>query len=489
MRSSDMEHLKDLNHYVQQLEIFQRNDFTRDQMIQDLLARLDQLQALYRKKCDDYSNEVESRRMWQTKANILGQEVSSLKKANESNPFVFVIIDGDGAVFQEALLKRGAVGGAEAGYLLGAEIKNYITDAYPEAASEDWNIIVQVVLNVDGLAKKLHSSGIVPNTTTERTLAEFGRGFGRAQPLFSFIDVGSGKESADHKIREMLRVMVRVTQCKHIFFGPYHDNGYLLVLEPYKLDHKVAKKLTLIETTPAEEGFKQLNFHRISFKSVFMSEKLPERVQRPAMSPNAAPTRPSAGMGHTNSANNGVPLRPAADNLPRIISPPSDGSQASGQWTAVTRIPTAPKTIDISIAKKAPARKYYLLNKDSQRIDEPLPKIDPAAEKRFKDRMNREGNFCNNYHLQNNCKNPDCHYIHGEKLSAGELLVLKQKSRGIPCSMGSECDDINCTLGHHCKWFRDCNHSYCRFDGLHNIDGKPRVKVFEDGSMKIIVTS
>ncbi|OHW91186.1 c-x8-c-x5-c-x3-h type zinc finger protein [Colletotrichum incanum] len=441
-----MDHLEDLNQYAQQLEIFRRNDFTRDQMIQ------------------------------------------------ESNPFVFVIIDGDGAVFQEALLKRGADGGAEAGYLLWTEIKNYVTDAYPEAASEDWNIIVQVVLNVDGLAKKLHSSGIVPNTSTERTLAEFGRGFGRAQPLFSFIDVGSGKESADHKIREMLRVMVRVTQCKHIFFGPCHDTGYLPVLEPYKLDHKVAKKLTLIETTPAEEGFKQLNFHRVNFKSVFMSEKLPERVPRPALAsmppplavPTAASANPSTGVTSAKPVNNDLPLRTATKNPSRVTSPPSNGAQTPTPWSAVSKTPSAPKTIDISTAKKTPVRKYYLLNKDSQRIDEPLPKIDPAAEKRFKERMSKGGNFCNNYHLHNNCKNPECPYVHGEKLSPGELLVLKQKSRGIPCSMGSDCDDINCTLGHHCRWLRDCNHNYCRFEGYHDIDSKPRVKVFEDGSMKVI---
>ncbi|KAL0764043.1 hypothetical protein CaCOL14_013370 [Colletotrichum acutatum] len=62
----------------------------------------------------------------------------------------------------------------------------------------------------------------------ERTFIEFGRGFGRvwrAQPLFSFIDVGTGKESADHKIREMLCIMVRIGQCKLVFSGPCHDNG------------------------------------------------------------------------------------------------------------------------------------------------------------------------------------------------------------------------------------------------------------------------
>ncbi|OHF03726.1 C-x8-C-x5-C-x3-H type zinc finger protein [Colletotrichum orchidophilum] len=498
-----MDETDDLSPYMQQLELFRRNDFTRDQMIQDLLARHGQLQQAYRDKCDDYNNERESRRMWQTKANNLGRDVATLNKANESNPFVFVIIDGDGAIFQEALLKKGAEGGAEAGYLLWTEIKNYVTEAYPEAAIEDWNIIVQVILNMDGLAKKLHSSGIIPYTSTERTLTEFGRGFGRAQPLFSFIDVGAGKESADHKIREMLRVMVRITQCKHIFFGPCHDNGYLPVLEPYKLDDKVASKFTLIETTPAEEGFKHLKFQRVIFKSVFMSEKLPDRFQRPSITSMPPPPPPSStitiptaakpptGPAHTNSANNGAPLRPAAaepSSVASVASPTSSGPQTPvSSWSTLTRVSTAPKPIDIFSTKKAPQPKYYLLNADSQRIDEPLPKVDPMIEKRFNARMTETGKkFCNNYHLHGECKNPNCTYIHGDKLSASELVLLKQKSRGIPCSMGSECDDISCTLGHHCRWLKDCNHNYCRFQGYHDISPKPRVKVFEDGSMKII---
>ncbi|KAK1634639.1 hypothetical protein BDP81DRAFT_462450 [Colletotrichum phormii] len=494
-----MDETEDLSPYMQQLELFRRSDFTRDQMIQDLLTRHGQLQQAYREKCDDYNNERESRRMWQTKANNLGKDVVALNKSNDSNPFVFVIIDGDGAVFQESLLRRGAEGGAEAGYLLSTEIKNYVTEAYPEAASEDWNIIVQVVLNMDGLAKKLHASGIIPFTTSERTLIEFGRGFGRAQPLFSFIDVGSGKESADHKIREMLRIMVRIGQCKHIFFGPCHDNGYLPVLEPYKLDDKVASKFTLIETTPAEEGFKQLKFHRIIFNSVFMSEKLPDRVQRPGISMlppplSSAPTvttpgatMPPTGPTHTNSANNGAPPGPTEPS--RVTSPLSSGSQtpASSWTTTLTRVSTAPKPIDIFTTKKTPQPKYYLMNADSQRIDEPLPKLDFVVEKRFNARMAETGKkFCNNYYLQDECKNPICPYIHGDKLSASEMVLLKQKARGIPCSLGSECDDINCTLGHHCRWLKDCNHSYCRFQGYHDINPKPRVKCFEDGSMKII---
>ncbi|KAJ0145641.1 hypothetical protein CTA2_1003, partial [Colletotrichum tanaceti] len=184
-------------------------------------------------------------------------------------------------------------------------------------------------------------------------------------------------------------------------------------------------------------------------------------------------------MTHINSANNGAPLKTEAVENQRpppraTTSPLSNGSaphtSTTASWSIVGKAPAASKTIDISSTKKAPARKYYLMNRDSQRIDEPLPRVDPAVDKRFHDRMSKEGKFCNNYHLNNACRNPECPFVHGEKLSPSELVVLKQKSRGILCSMGSDCVDINCFSGHHCRWLRDCTHSYCRFEGYHNID-------------------
>ncbi|TDZ37070.1 hypothetical protein C8035_v008222 [Colletotrichum spinosum] len=497
----------DLSKYVQQLEVFRHNDFNRDQMIQDILRRYDQLQRQYLEKCDDYSNEVESRRMWQTKAQNLGAQVTSLSKANESNPFVFAIIDGDGAVFQDALLKRGADGGAEAGYLLWNEIKTYITEAYPEAASEDWSIVVQVVLNLDGLAKKLHSLGIIANTALERTLADFGRGFGRAQPLFSFIDVGAGKESADHKIREMLRLMVRITQCKHVFFGPCHDNGYLPVLEPYKLDPKVSSRLTLIETTPAEEGFKRLGFHRIPLKTVFRTEKLPDRIYAeraietlpppvkikplPPPPPPAPVAQPSAPRPTTQPATNGdggALLRSnTSDSQQSLVTTATSSSgtptPTTSTWSFVTK--STARTIDIS-TKKPASRKYYLLNANSERVDEPLARPDPAAEKRFKESSAKYGNFCNSYHIQGVCRNDACTYQHGERLKGGELLVLRQKSRGILCNHGSDCTDASCMQGHHCRWLKNCELSGCRFKIFHNVDPKPRLKAYEDGSIEIL---
>lgn len=113
-----------------------------------------------------------------------------------------------------------------------------------------------VILNLQGLAAKLQRCGIVANPNE---VLAFGRAFGAAQPMFSFIDAGAGKERADHKIRETLRLFLPLGQCKHVFFGPCHDSGYVVVLERYKREY--ASRLTLVETRPAEPGFATLGFN------------------------------------------------------------------------------------------------------------------------------------------------------------------------------------------------------------------------------------
>lgn len=342
------------------------------------------------------------------------------------------------------------------------------------------------MLNLDGLAKKLHAAGIIPNTTENPTLAAFGRGFGRSQPLFSFVDVGSGKESADHKIRELLRLMVRVNQCKHIFFGPCHDKGYLPFLEPYKRDVKVAPRLTLLEATPAEHGFHDLGFKIVNFPNVFKTEPLPARPSFPSMSsmgqslPNMMPPPPLP----SSAAAKVPPPRIQNAAAASVISPPPETRKTmpspspstssltpSSSWSNVSKTGAASNVIDLGVKKKPTVRKYYLLNAESERVDEPLPRSDPAAEKKFKDLMHSNGtNFCNSFYLQGGCESPTCNYYHGEKLPSALLLILKHKVRGIMCSDESWCTDSNCIFGHHCKWAHDCTLNWCRFAKTHNMD-------------------
>lgn len=98
----------------------------------------------------------------------------------------------------------GRDGGAEAAHQLHAAIKTNLKETYLDGNVDDWTVVVQVVLNLQGLANKLQACGIIMNPNEAFA---FGRAFGLAQPLFSFIDAGMGKERADHKIRETLRLL------------------------------------------------------------------------------------------------------------------------------------------------------------------------------------------------------------------------------------------------------------------------------------------
>ena len=60
------------------------------------------------------------------------------------------------------------------------------------------DIIVRAFANVKSLTKALHRDGKMRDNAD---LASFARGFTQRQGLFDFVDVGSGKEEADEKIR------------------------------------------------------------------------------------------------------------------------------------------------------------------------------------------------------------------------------------------------------------------------------------------------
>lgn len=187
-----------------------------------------------------------------------------------AHPFVVMIIDGDGAKFRDDLFRKGDHGGGYAAQELKKQIRAHLQSKYPDVSIDSWNIIVQFYANMDGLAKTLASRRILADRSD---LQMFASGFGRANSLFSFVDVGYGKDKADHKCREMLKVMLHVSSCRHVFFGPCRDNGYLTLLEEYKHD-PLKDKLSLFSAEPPEPGFLDLGFEIVNFPTVFRSEPL-----------------------------------------------------------------------------------------------------------------------------------------------------------------------------------------------------------------------
>lgn len=182
-----------------------------------------------------------------------------------------MIVDGDGAKFRDDLFHNGDHGGGYAAQELRKQIKHHLQAKHPDTSIDNWNIIVHFYANMNGLAKTLASRHIL---STDSDLQKFASGFGRANSLFSFVDVGYGKDKADHKCREMLKVMLHVPSCRHVFFGPCRDNGYLTLLEEYKHDAIIKDKLSLFSAEPAEPGFLDLGFEIISFPTVFRSDPL-----------------------------------------------------------------------------------------------------------------------------------------------------------------------------------------------------------------------
>jgi len=114
----------------------------------------------------------------------------------DNNPFILALIDGDGVIFQESLLKAGKDGGSDAAHALLEGIKKHVQELHDNAGN--WTVMVQIYANFDGLSKKLTQVGILK---TPSEFNEFIRAFNLNQACFQMVDCGIGKERADHKIK------------------------------------------------------------------------------------------------------------------------------------------------------------------------------------------------------------------------------------------------------------------------------------------------
>ncbi|KAK4225174.1 hypothetical protein QBC38DRAFT_483652 [Podospora fimiseda] len=447
----------------------------------------------YREKCSELERERRNAAVWEKEQRMAERELNGLKAAAESSPFAFVVVDGDGAVFEPDLIAKGEEGGGEAAHMLHNQLKEFFSN-HPLLSSID-TIIVHVVLSVEGLSKALNNSGVL-STTDHATLAKFGRGFCRAQPLFTFTDVGYGKEQADHKVRKLFEVMEKNIQCKCLVLAGCHDNGYATFLESFRGNSKIC----LLETTPPAADFKKLNFKRITLPGIFRTEPIPNtRSNSATFPPSSVFSTPDLGLIPPEQPASAPP--PALATFTSPVAPPPKSSHGkthksesgtSNSYAAVGRHGSG-QTINIAAEKKLKKEKikrpYMQLNKDDERVDIPLPKPDSKAVTAIEDRRKVNGaNFCNRYHLSDSCKNgAECSFTHGEKLKGAELLALRHKTRNLVCSNGHYCRDISCNLGHHCNNPGSCYFgSSCRFSDLHGMDITPTIKIYEDGTRDVV---
>ena len=79
-------HSGTLDSYTERLEGFRRSDAERDALVAELIKNHAALQLKYDEKCEDYNNEVESRRSWQSKFRSSEQALNQQKQVSVSSP-------------------------------------------------------------------------------------------------------------------------------------------------------------------------------------------------------------------------------------------------------------------------------------------------------------------------------------------------------------------------------------------------------------------
>ncbi|KAJ5987052.1 hypothetical protein N7451_011417 [Penicillium sp. IBT 35674x] len=188
---------------------------------------------------------------------------------NTRDNFAVVLVDGNGALFREELLReRDGYGAHEASQRIIHAVRE---NMYGPANRADITVVVRVFADLDELSRIMHESRI----TYRYGMSTFAEQFSVTRGEFDFVDVGPGKANAARKMTSNLYHFYNNVQCQKIFWVGCHDAGYLKDLQQYTSDPRSRDRIVLVETTPAQPVFRaQLPFPMTKFNHVFRSTRL-----------------------------------------------------------------------------------------------------------------------------------------------------------------------------------------------------------------------
>ncbi|KZT02748.1 uncharacterized protein LAESUDRAFT_738628 [Laetiporus sulphureus 93-53] len=321
----------------------------------------------------------------------------SIGSLREDNPLILCLIDGDGNIFSPELLAMGQVGGRQAAMLLTKGITDYLDsiDSPDDAMLGRAQFWLTIYCNKSGLQEALTQNDVC----TAEQFEAFFIGFNQATPLFSMVDVGNGKEAADAKIKEFLRVFTRFPQTSRVFFGGAHDNGYTSTLNYLHNEGLLDKVILLRGYKELAYEIKGLELPYIEIEGLFLTKKLFSQHHKKASAPNTA--------GQT------VQMHESEKQRSKSITPSRGNPNAS------------------------PLRKPRQLDSNQR----PPP--------------------CNFYYLAECKQGQNCRFAHDYVLLPDQLMELRENARKWPCpfvNRGQQCHlGNNCVMGHYCPKGARCS--------------------------------
>ncbi|PGH00915.1 hypothetical protein AJ79_08070 [Helicocarpus griseus UAMH5409] len=456
--------------FFQRYEQVKAIEQSKNDLIEDLLRRVAELENAYQQTRLDHERESRFNREVQMHEMELMKQITTMEAVMEQEPFLLILLDGDGMVFQDSFLQQGEQGGKDAANQLWAAIREYASRNLPNIPSP--KIIARVYANVKGLADACYKAGVVERPGL---VEDFTRGFNGSRLLFDFVDVGTGKDRADDKIAEVFKLHLYNCHCHQIFLGCSHDNGYARLLEDTLADRELIGRISLIEGVPFERELVPIksSYRVTKFEDLFRTSKIVTHPQSwNDRNGSSNPSIPSLSSGHMPALSPNTP----SNNLSRIPSSsaaPSNGTSTPPTWAATAGAGAQGPFTDLTASKpSSPSPPKVERNKYGQRVDRLDFKTIP------KDELNRvkKLKLCNLYYLLGDCPNLSCYHTHDHKLSKNERVVLHAVARMTPCRFGTDCDDPGCIYGHRCPQSevgkKDCYWgSNCRFDtASHGID-------------------
>ncbi|KAL1598540.1 hypothetical protein SLS59_006827 [Nothophoma quercina] len=431
----------------QRYELLQQYDKDKNDFIGELLTRYEYLSQQYQALASHTRCDVEGEATWQVEKRTSERTIAQYQRALSENPFVMVLIDGDGMIVRTI-----------------SSLMLYVVDAASFVMTKDVplnaRVICRVYANVLGLGEVLARAGVVEDAYDFEL---FMRGFTRAKTMFDFIDVGSGKDRADEKIIENFKIFSQDYHCRRILFGCSHDNGYARALEKCSDKTEIVSKVVLLEGVPFEKELLPLPYVTKKFPDIFRDRKLvvfPDQQHHvgtgiPAQKvydistglPGRFPPPPQV-------MDSPMPARAIAVGLPRTPSSStiaSDGFIAAkappvmNTWAAKAAAPPPPKPASPAY-EPVDRNEVIARNRAGQRIDLPCKDYDKTEVDRVK-RLK----LCNVHFLRQECPyGMQCTHKHAYEPSRSEIATLRLVARMSPCQNGSGCQDAKCIFGHRC---------------------------------------
>ncbi|KAI0106987.1 C-x8-C-x5-C-x3-H type zinc finger protein-like protein [Nemania sp. FL0031] len=430
-REATHELIKDLMIYAERVESTMRAENTR--LVQ-------QLQGMSM----DLEDATKSRRQLQHRLQDVEERMGYVSLDNDQlknqNPYVLVLIDGDGLIFRQAFIQQGAEGGRRAAM----ELHNAIATE-PLIPADGAKIFVKIVANMSSLAKALRRDGTM---SSENELQDFVTGFNQAY-FFDFVDVGN-KDIVVSKVKETALFHIQNRNCKQIVMGISHDPTYGPILdEIIRGEASTQDRIKVLEGLPTVRPIVSIGTGIVRFQDVFRSDKLADKRTVSSHS--------------VHSVRSGSSISTSTSGLPNV-SYATVTQKASPPPQITLPIPLAPKTTNASLraAVKQPPKPAW--NPGPRGLDAPIPLNALALETIKKRKDNNK--LCNNHFLRGPCaKGDDCCFVHDYNPNKDEKNAIAFLARLNPCTNGQDCDVENCIYGHHCPSVVNgiCTHPFCKF--------------------------